>query len=351
MDGRVQVWGVAVLAGVLMGLGGCGGSKGDPAAPATTPVTGGGGPSVDTTACALFPSTAIFNTRIDTLPVHIHSAAWVTAVGATTPFHSDWDGNAIPVNVVDGTAATTHWPRVTGVYAPESDCGVQAGGAVTVNQGCTGASVNQARFPFPASQVLIEGGSDHHVLVQETGACRLWEAANVVGQSDGSWQASVVAVWDLKSNAMRPTTWTSSDAAGLPIMPLLARAAEAQSGEIRHALRVTFPGSLMAKTFVWPASHHAGTDAGSIPFGTLLRLQSSFAIPPTWSTQAKAIAVAMQRYGLYVADNGQSLFVQGEPSTAWNANVIDELRTIKMSNFEFVDASSAQAATNSYAAK
>jgi hypothetical protein len=362
---------------VVLGLAGCGGSKGDPAAPTTPPVTGGngisGGTGTDTgtsggtsaSACALFPSNAIFYARIDGLPTHANSDAWVNAVGGSTPFHGDWGSNGdpnakpfygIPVNVVDGTTVATNWPRVAIAGAGESDCGVQAGGAVTVNQGCTGSSAGQARFPFPNSNPLVEGGNpittgDRHILVQETGACRLWEAANVSPNSDGSWQASFVAAWDLKSNAMRPSTWTSADAAGLPMMPLLVRAAEAQSGEIRHAMRMTLDSSVMAKTFVWPASHHAGTNTGSIPFGALLRLKANFTIPANWSVQSKAVAVAMQRYGMYVADNGTSLYVQGDPSGVWSSAVFDELRTIKMSNFEFVDASSAQAAANSYAAK
>ncbi len=357
------MWGgTVVLCGVLLSLGGCGGSGGGGGG-------GGGrsGTSVDTTACASFPSTAIFNTRIDALPVHTNSVAWVAAVGGATPLHADWGSNGnpnaspyygIPLNVVDGTAATTNWPRLTIVDGgeTESDCGVQAGGVVTVHQGCTGTSASQARFPFPASNPLVEGGNpittgDRHALVQESGACRLWEAAYVLPQQDGSWQASYVAVWDLNSNAMRPSNWTSSDAAGMPIMPLLVRASEAQSGEIRHAMRVTLTPSVMAQAFVWPASHQAGRSGGSIPFGALLRLKANFAIPANWSTQAKAIAVAMQRYGLYVADNGSNLYVQGEPSATWQDAVFDELSALSMANFEFVDASSAQAAANSYAAK
>jgi hypothetical protein len=140
---------------------------------------------------------------------------------------------------------------------------------------------------------------------------------------------------------MRPDTWTSADAAGLPIAPLLVRAEEASAGVIPHALRVTFRDSVLARAYVWPARHRAGGDTpGGIPFGALLRLKAGTPIPSSWTTQAKAIATAMQRYGLYVADIGSDLYVQGDPSVQWSGGTIGQIQSLHMSDFEFVDTGS-----------
>ena len=347
--------GVAMALASGVGLAACGGSQSGgtttPAAVATvvTPVSQSG--------CTVFPSDAIFNTRIDSLPVHASSATWVASVGASTRFHPDWgnvsdpdqaDAYGIPVNVLGGTSSDTTWSLLSQIAWPdEADCAVADASAThghRVQRDCSGTA--QPRFPFSSTKVLIEGGSastntgDRHVLVIEQTACRLWETGNAYVQANGSWQVGAVAEWDLSSNSMRTAGWTSADAAGLPILPLLARAEEAVSGEIKHAMRVTFQNGLMAPSYVWPATHQAGSGpSNGIPFGALLRLKSSFVIPSTWSTQAKAVATAMQRYGLYVADNGSNLYVQGDPNDQWGAAVFDELKTITMNSFEFVDTS------------
>lgn len=332
----------------LLGLAGCGGGQGGDAPQAAAAPT--------LSDCTLFPANAVFNSRIDDLPVHPGSADWVNAIGSDVGFHGDWGSNdnpdvapydGIPSNAVDGSAATTAWPLIGLDYQDESDCAIRGGdGRIRVQHDCSGAAATQARFPFPDSAHLrIEGGNlafnrgDRHVLVVETGACRLWETAYAYPQADGSWLAGGVAEWDLSSNAMRPDAWTSADAAGLPMLPLLVRAAEAQSGEIRHAFRVTFLNPLLGdRLHVWPATHAAGNDGGGdIPFGALLRLKASFVIPQAWGPQARAIAVAMQRYGLYVADNGSNLFVQGEPSAQWDPALLSQLSQMRMADFEFVD--------------
>jgi hypothetical protein len=338
-----------------------------PPPPDTSPVPGAA-PQIG--SCDVFPASAVFNTRIDDaqrFPVHPSSATWITNIGTTRAFHPDWgtsenqqqtaDYYGIPYNVVDGTSATTAWPTVSfnptdpragsGDGAPdESDCATPADGAYNLVRNCTTLTAPNRRFPFPRDELLkAEGGScndaqqcgDRHVLVVEQSSCRLWEsyASYKVNQQ---WYSYSTAAWDLKSNAMRPDTWTSGDAAGLPMLPLLARAAEASAGEIRHALRVTLRDSVLARSHVWPARHHAGGDtAGGVPFGAVLRLKASFVPPVVWTAQAKAVAVAMQRYGLYVADIGSDLYVQGEPSAQWQDSTISNLKTLHTSDFEFVD--------------
>lgn len=328
----------------------------------STTATSSSGPSVG--ACPMFPDTAIFNTRIDDatrFPVHAKSSAWIQAVGASRRFHADWGSSTdqqqpdayygIPYNVVDGSASTTIWPVVDlsqGV-PEESDCAASNGsGGYDIHRGCNTLAATTRRFPYPVSSLLkIEGGAcnnascgDHHVLVVEQGACHLWESyASGIYSVNGQWQAYGTAAWDLKSNAMRPDTWTSTDAAGLPILPLIARADEAGAGEIKHALRVTFGSNVIGKTYVWPARHRISSATGTMPMGTVLRLKSGFVIPANWTTQAKALALAMQRYGLYVADIGSNLFVQGEPNATWQDATISQIQTITMDQFEFVDLS------------
>jgi hypothetical protein len=129
--------------------------------------------------------------------------------------------------------------------------------------------VGQRRLPFPRSNLKNEAGTcndpdtcgDHHLLVVEQGACRLWEGYHTY-KLNGQWYTMSSAAWDLKSLSLRPSSWTSGDAAGLPITPFLAKAAEADSGEIRHALRVTFRDAVLANAFTWPARHAAGSSAG-----------------------------------------------------------------------------------------
>jgi hypothetical protein len=239
-------------------------------------------------------------------------------------------------------------PRAGGTGVPdESDCAVtNAAGGHDLVRNCSTKPAALRRFPFPADAAIkVEGGNcndarscgDRHVLVVEQGVCRLWESYFSYELSN-QWYAYSSAAWDLNSNAMRPDSWTSADAAGLPIAPLLARAAEAQGGAIRHALRVTFRDSVLAKSHVWPARHHAGGDTpGGIPFGALLRLRADATIPSTWTSKAQALARAMQQYGLYVADIGSDLYVQGDPSAQWDSATVSQIQSLKMSQFEFVD--------------
>lgn len=396
MDGskRLALGALAWGAVVAVGLGACGGGGGGAASPGSSgtagtgaataaPVTTGatGTPAGSTTAtpstaqsatmlgnCEMFPGQAVFNTRIDDtarFPALASSSSWIASVGSSTPFRADWGQSAdatqpstyfgVPINLVDGTTATTDWATVQYDFSPsgassavgwphESDCAVPDGPGYTLTRGCSTVPAANRRFPIPATNLVNEGGTcndpdtcgDHHLVVVEQGACRLWEAYSAY-KLGGRWYALSTAAWDLKSLAMRPASWTAADAAGLPMTPFIAKAAEASSGEIRHALRVTFRDAVIANNFVWPARHSAGSSAGSIPFGAVLRLRADFAIPDTWTTQAKAIATAAKRYGLYVADIGSDFYVQGEPNAAWERNTFSQLGTIPLSQMEFVD--------------
>jgi hypothetical protein len=381
----IETTGLAISGAALLALASCGGGgDASPAASAAAPVTTTSAPATapsgvsPTTGaptladCDLFPASAIFNTRIDDparFPADANSGAWIDRVGRSVPFATDWgnDDNpahtltyfGMPVNVVDGSAVSTAWPLVSFDFTPSgtsiaqgypdrSDCAVaNASGGFDIARNCASVPAAQRHFPFPTGQVLSQGGNcddpnacgDHPVLVLEKGACRLWESYFSF-DLQGQWYAMATAAWNLKSLALRPSGWASASASGLPITPLLAKAAEASSGEIRHALRVNFSGAKLSQQARWPARFATGWGgADAIPFGALLRLRADFAVPPDWTPQAKALATAAKRYGLYVSDNGPDFYVQGEPDAAWDMRTSAQLKTITMGDVEFVDLS------------
>ncbi|MCI0634380.1 MAG: hypothetical protein L0206_10775 [Actinobacteria bacterium] len=224
------------------------------------------------TACTVFPASNIWNTRVDTLPVHEISETWLASADAgSTDLHPDFGSPSyeLPFDVVGRRHSRV---RIDFQYAEESDRGP---------------------YPFDA-RTPIEGGSDRHALIVERGTCRLYElfAAEWNG---GDPQAGSGAIFDLDSNLLRPQTWTSADAAGLPIFAGLVRWDEVKAGSIRHAIR--------------------------------------------FSPRARTILRAMQRYGLMLADNGSNWYFQGTRDGHWTNNLLDQLKTVPASAFEAVDVS------------
>ncbi|CAI7891910.1 unnamed protein product [Closterium sp. NIES-53] len=242
------------------------------------------GPPPEVAGCAVFPANNVWNMRVDKLPVHAMSKAYLASIGLDAHVHADfgsglWDGNpiGIPVNLVSSSTPTT---SPTFYYPDESDPGP---------------------YPLPASP-LVEGGSDHHVLLVDTDRCMLYEIYDY-SQLNSQVSAGSGAVWNLTSNKLRPAGWTSADAAGLPILPGLTRFEEVQGGAIRHALR--FTASSTQRKYVWPARHYASsnTDRRQPPMGIRVRLKKSFntsKFPP----QARVVLKALQTYGMMLADNG-----------------------------------------------
>jgi hypothetical protein len=264
-----------------------------------------------------FTSSSLWNTDISSAPVDSNSDAiisnWVGAVN----LHPDWGNDpsyGIPYVVVNGNQPLVNVNL--GAYPDESDPGP---------------------MPIPAN-APIEGGSsstgDRHVLVLNNSNCFLYELYNASPNSDGSWNADSTAVWDLLGNEHRPYTWTSADAAGLPIFPGLVRYDEVASGKIQHAFRFTLPHTSAA--FTPPASHWAASssDPSAPPMGMRLRLKSSYNISG-FDSQMQVILTAMQKYGLILADNGSALFVTGVSDSRWGSN-LDSLKTVPASAFEVV---------------
>jgi hypothetical protein len=265
--------------------------------------------------CMVFPASSPWNQRVDRLPVRAGSNAMVRAIGAGDPVHPDFGsgGIGIPFQVVSRNAKRS---SVRFHYADESDTGP---------------------YPIPA-RPRIEGGSDRHLLLVQRGTCRLFElfAARKRG---GRWTAGSGAIFNLRSNKLRPRGWTSADAAGLPILPGLARYDEVARGRITHALRFTVRRTRNA--FVFPARHFASelTDPDLPAMGQRFRLKARVRID-NLPRQARIVATALKRYGMIVADNGSNWFVSGAPDPRWNNDDLHALGRLKGSDFEVVSAAS-----------
>jgi hypothetical protein len=177
------------------------------------------------------------------------------------------------------------------------------------------------------------GNGDRHVLVLDRDNCWLYELFSSHVLKNKNWNAASGAVWNLLADETRPYTWTSADAAGLPIFPGLARYDEMAAGAINHALRFTLKSSLAA--FTPPASHWAANSTNPLaaPMGMRVRLKASYNIsgfPP----QSKVILKALQQYGMIMADNGSSMFISGAPDDRWNNDDLAALKTVPASAFE-----------------
>lgn len=306
------------------------------ATPSRTPTAsvtpGGGGPSIG--SCPVFPADNIWNRRIDGLPVHPSSQAYVGNIGATAGLHADfgaglWDGGPIGIPFVTVPGTQPFVPITFIWYGDESDPGP---------------------YPIPPN-APIEGGNnstgDRHVLVVETGGCTLYELYYAWPQPNTSWEAGSGATFDLASNALRPGGWTSADAAGLPVLPGLVRYDEVASGQIRHALRFTVPRTRQA--YVWPARHYASTstDATRPRMGERFRLKASFDIS-SFSPTNRVILTALKTYGMLLADNGSSWFLSGAPDSRWDDDDLHDLQNrVHGSDFEAVDTSSLMIDPNS----
>lgn len=195
-------------------------------------------------------------------------------------------------------------------------------------------------FPIPTNSP-VEGGKgsdgDRHVLTIDRDACRLYElfGAHFVAVPKPHWDAESGTSWDLTSAARRPDSFTSADAAGLPIFPGLVRYDEAAAGKVEHAIRVTFDSTRNA--WVHPASHCAGdtSNPSAPPMGLRLRLKAGYGLGH-FSGPAKAIAEAMKHYGLIVADNGSNWYISGSSDRRWDDENLDQLKGIPGSAFEVV---------------
>jgi len=189
-------------------------------------------------------------------------------------------------------------------------------------------------YPVPPD-APVEAGSDHHVLVLDSGNCLLYEMFNASKDAlDPGWSCSSGAIFDLSSNALRPDSWTSADAAGLPILPGLVRYDEVAAGAINHAVRFTVWRAQRA--WVHPATHYGvSTDVNFIPMGGRLRLKATYDISP-FTGEARVVLEALRKYGMIVADAGTSWYITGSTDPRWDDDDLDQLKTVPGSAFEVV---------------
>lgn len=285
--------------------------------------------------CSVLPADNIWNTPVDTLPVLSNSASMVATIGSTRGFHADfgagmWDGGPIGIPFITVPGTQTKYPA-SFLYDDESDVGPYA-------------------VPLNAP---IEGGSaatgDRHAIAIDTTNCILYELYRAFPGSN-SWTADSGAIYDLKSNALRPSTWTSADAAGLPIAPGLVTVDEVLSGEIKHAIRFTVPQS--RREFVWPARHYASTLTGTqYPrMGERFRLKANYDIS-SYPADVQVILRAMKKYGIIMADNGSAWYISGKPDSRWNDTNLRSFSRLLGENFEAVDATVLRIDPNSGAAR
>ncbi|MBC8163318.1 MAG: hypothetical protein H7Z42_19075 [Roseiflexaceae bacterium] len=263
--------------------------------------------------CPMLPPDNPWNRDISQDGVDPKSDAYIASILVNRrTLHPDFGGGGvygIPYVVVEANQ-----PRVpvSFDYADESDPGP---------------------YPIPPNPPIEQGG-DRHVLVLQKGSCKLYElfAAAYIGPG---WQAGSGAVFDLNSNALRPEGWTSADAAGLPILPGLARYDEVAAGEIRHALRFTVQRS--QKAYIHPATHYASslTDPNLPPMGLRLRLKANFDLT-RYTGQSRVILTALKRYGMIVADNGSSWFISGASDSRWDDKDLEQIKGVPGSAFEVI---------------
>jgi hypothetical protein len=270
----------------------------------------------------MFPATNAWNQRIDRQQVARNSATLIRSIGLGSGVHADfgsgtWDGGPIGIPYVVVSGRQKRVP-VHFLYASESDKGP---------------------YPIPPN-APIEGGrdatGDRHVIVVDKTACKLYELFDAHPARGGrSWRAGSGATWDLRSNRLRPATWTSADAAGLPILPGLARYDEVEAGAILHALRFTAPRTRTA--FIYPARHEAGSSSSPAlpPMGLRVRLKKSVSLRGL-PRQARIVAQAMKTYGLILADNGSPWYVGGAPDPRWSNDDLHALGRLRGSDFEVV---------------
>jgi hypothetical protein len=267
-----------------------------------------------------FPADSLWNQNIASAPVDPNSSAIVNFIGGSTPLHPDFGAGLYQ-------GSTIGIPYIVESGAP----------LVNIHYSAYGSESDAGPMPIP-SNAPIEGyphpgNGDRHVLVLDRDTCWLYETYSSHKLKNGNWNDGSGAVWNLVADETRPYTWTSADAAGLPIFPGLARYDEVAAGAINHALRFTLKYSQAA--FTPPASHWAANSTNPLaaPMGMRMRLKASYDISG-FPAQSKVILKALQQYGMIMADNGSSMFISGAPDDRWNNDDLNALKSVPASAFE-----------------
>jgi hypothetical protein len=298
--------------------------------------SGSNSPSDNSPACTgikadveniqIFPTDNPWNTDISSSAIDPYNSQIISGFLSYTikaDFGSGlWDNApiGIPYTVVCGSQAkspvTFRANSYDGNYADESDADPYA-------------------IPLNAP-VEGNGNGDSHVIALDKENRILYELYNA-SLNNNQWEASSGAIFDLKTNALRPEGWTSADAAGLPIFPGLIRYEEILKGEMDHAIRFTLNSSLVKPAYIYPARHKVNSSGGQygLPFGARIRLKTNFNISG-FSTTNQIILRALKKYGLILADIGSNLYITGAPDERWNNDELHQLGQVHGSDFEVV---------------
>ena len=312
------------------GTGGGGGGGGGSSS-ACSSITLGQGGSLN--GFVPFPAGNAWNQDISASPVDANSAAMINFIGPSIGLHPDFGSGQF-----SGSNIGIPYVVVGSSQSP-----------VNINFTAFGSESDPGPMPVPANAPIEgdpnPGNGDRHVLVIDNANCWLFELYSSFPNTDGSWSVGSAAVWDMLADEQRPWTWTSADAAGLPIFAGLARYDEVASGQIKHALRFTLAQSRAA--FVPPASHWASNSSSSLaaPMGMRLRLKASFDISG-FSANNQVILTALKKYGMIMADNGSSMYISGAPDSRWDNNDLHNLGQVTASAFEVVQMSPIYTASN-----
>ncbi len=273
----------------------------------------------------LFPPDNAWNEDIAKRPVHTDSPKIIAAIGAKLHCTVEYGANYIII--------PPKQPKIDVriEYKGESDPGPYP---IPVDLPVEGWPEFWTKNAPTLEQVQRVGEGDRHAVIIDPVSRMLYEFYNT-RLTDAGWTAVCAAVYNLDSNKLRPDNWTSADAAGLAMMPGYIRFDELDRGLIDHALRMT-----VAKTrpeHIYPATHHAGLskDPFSPAMGQRLRLKPTVDVSK-FTKQAKAIAVALQKYGMIVADNGTDWALCATDDKRIDTGAMRELMVLAGDDFEVI---------------
>ncbi len=276
----------------------------------------------------LFPATHPLHIDITNSPVDPNSSLILNNIGLDKNLFADFgsglfEGSPIGIPYVVVNASQSKVPITfrandyDGNYGSESD---------------------QEPFPIPLDAPIEgNGAGDSHVISVDVENLMLYELYNATRVGDG-YEASSAAVFNLNTVEFRPDGWTSADAAGLPIFPLLVRYPEIEKGEIDHPIRFTISRSKIYEGYIHPARHlvSGNTSDELLPFGGRLRLKADYDISG-FSETNQIILRAMKKYGLMLADVGSDMFITGAPNDNWDNDDLRNLRQVSLDNFEVIE--------------
>jgi len=281
----------------------------------------------DADTVQLFPANNSWNQDISTAKVDPYSSQIIALLG-TSHLKADfgsglWDNApiGIPYDVVCGSQ-----PKAKVIFRANA------------YDGNYGSESDPGPYPIPLNAPIEGNGQgDSHVIVIDKDNKILYELYNA-SLSNGQWSASSGAIFNLKSNALRPAGWTSADAAGLPIFPGLVRYDEIVAGVIKHPIRFTLSSGNVKPAYISPARHSVNSTGGqySLPFGAKMRLKASFNVYKyPWRLQV--MLIAMKKYGIILADIGSNMYISGVPDSRWNNNELQQLSSVTAADFEVVN--------------